>query len=135
MSDEALSEFAMPVISLTPMVSLASKPIAPALLSPKLPDADIPAPPAPVISFSNCVRVGEENGHTLFDITFVVDCGAGEPAPQTVVRRLAVCNASFAAEAGKTPTFYIESDKKEVDSKLAKRMRELSGIPHRGNFI
>ena len=133
MSDEALTEFVMPVISLTPMVPLVNKAPVSALLTPK---NDDPAPTAePCICFESCSHVGVENGHTLFDITFYVD-RPGTTEQAKVVRRIAVNNATFAAEAGRTPTFYIEDKKKEeTNTPLAKRMRELSGIPHKGNFI
>lgn len=134
MSDE-IKEFVMPVISLTPMVPLVNKPATPALLTPKMTDSTEESCSAPPISFDCCVFVGVENGHTLFDLTFWVENpNGGERA--SVVRRIAVNNATFAAEAGRTPTFYIEDEKKEAESSpLAKRMRELSGIPHRGNFV
>lgn len=133
MSDEALNEFVMPVISLTPMVSLAAKPQTSALLAPKTAPEVVPEP-VQTITFDSCVCVWQENGHTLFDVTFKVFKDGCEPAP--VVRRIAVNNATFAAEAGRIPTFYIEAEKKgEETSPLAKRMRELSGIPHRGNFV
>ena len=134
MSDE-IKEFAMPVISLTPMAPLVNKPAPPALLTPKIADAPEPACCAPTVSFDSCTFIGEENGHTLFDVTIWVDI-PGATARANVVRRIAVNNATFAAEAGRTPTFYIEDEKKnEGPSPLAKRMRELSGIPHRGNFV
>jgi hypothetical protein len=134
MSDEALTEFVMPVISLTPMVPLVNKTPTSALLTPKMAEPEV-LPPSPTVSFDMCVRVGEENGHTLFDVTFMVDV-PGSTERAAVVRRIAVNNATFAAEAGRTPTFYIEDKKKEeTNTPLAKRMRELSGIPHKGNFI
>lgn len=135
MSDVQITEFVMPVISLTPMVPLVNKP-APALLTPKVGDSADVVPPRQIISFDSCVCVGEENGHTLFDVTFMVETPGCTPERAAVVRRLAVNNATFAAEAGRTPTFYIEDEKKEEpNSPLAKRMRELSGIPHRGNYV
>ena len=133
MSDEQVKEFVMPVISLTPMAPPIGSPVGE-------PVADPTPVPTSTVEFHSCTYIMVQDGQTLFDLTFIVRTSDSAEPNGMVVRRIAINNAAFATEAGKTPTFYIEAaeaveDKKDAGAATAKRLRELAGIPHRGNFV
>jgi len=142
MSD-AKQESVMPVISLTPMVAMPRSQTS-ALLAP--PPAQ-PEAPAVSISFREGRYVSCVDGVTYFDLVFdlfcnepcgtVVDATPDSPAVSgTVIRRIGVNNEAFAQELNKVvQTTFIEGQEKPKDEGLAKRMRELAGIPHRDNYV
>jgi len=134
---------ALPIVNLTPVVTVG--PAVPAILSPR-PEAA--APPQVIISFKECNFVSTDDNTTLFDLVFSVammrpDSGqnlasdlANSIVTSTVTRRIAVNNATLSDEAfcQVKPTFYMEDQAPKKTSDLAKRMRELAGIPHKDNF-
>jgi hypothetical protein len=143
-TDNVTQEAVLPVINLTPV----SEPVAPAPAQPKLEPAEEKAPcyTAITVSLDNSLLVSEDDEAAYFDFFFRVSaldadnkvCGA------MVRRRVRVNKASLASEAfaKQPPAVYIEQAKandedqaKQGKSPVAKRLRELAGIPHKDNFV
>lgn len=134
MSDEQVKEFVTPVISLTPLAVVGGAAPEECGVDNVVRTAETPLPR--FIEFQSCTRVDGNDEHTTFDIAFIVQTPGFPDSTGVVVRRVMVNNSTLAAEVGKQPYVHIESvEDKRANESTAKRLRELAGIPHRGNFV
>lgn len=141
MSDVKKESMVMPVISLTPMAEPVGQTAA--LLAPR---AQEPAAPKVTVSFREARFINCVDNVTYFDLVFdicsydsagIIDAPEGSgPTMGTVTRRIGVNNDTFARELNNVvQVTYVEGLEKQKLSERAKRLRELSGIPHKDNFV
>jgi len=142
-TDNVTQEAVLPVINLTPV----SEPVAPAAQSKiELVKPKAPCYTAVTVNLDNSLLVSEDDKVAYFDFFFTVSAlDADNKAYSAIVRRrVCVDKASLASEAfaEQPPAVYIEQAKakdedqvKQGKSPVAKRLRELAGIPHKDNFV
>lgn len=141
-TDNVTQEAVLPVINLTPV----SEPVAPAAAQPKLEPAEEKAPcyTFVTVSLDNSLLVSEDDKAAYFDFFFKVFAldADNKEYKAMVRRRVYVDKVSLASEAFavQPPAIYIEQarakdEAKQGNGQVAKRLRELAGIPHKDNFV
>lgn len=107
------------------------------------PASEVP-PEAPKFNISvartTAIKGGTNNDPMFkFDITFEVYLDDGSVVPVSRTLEIDSCNLIHDAlkqtEDKVTRLESVENKTGESQAKIAKRMRELAGIPHRGNFV
>ena len=150
--DDSYANGDFPAFNLTPPVVPPETSALAALLAPPVVE---PANDKNVfVSFQDCRTVSASDKETVFELSFTV-CISPKVENSTfattamypdgtkttvVTRRVVVNNTSLGREAedaiANKKTVYVESKQsKDKQSAVAKRMRELAGIPHKGNFV
>lgn len=92
------------------------------------------------VARTTAIKGGTNNDPMFkFDITFEVYLDDGSVVPVSRTLEIDSCNLIHDAlkqtEDKVTRLESVENKTGESQAKIAKRMRELAGIPHRGNFV